>query len=77
MRTIKRDFFEKALQDLSHAINEKSTPSSSGEVAIRSLECIAALTYSAQHNGEIVSLPFIHDDLKIPAAEGVLKTWKH
>ena len=74
-KNLKRDFFEKALEDLISSINCDSTPKSSKNT-IHSLELISSLAYSAKKGGETIKLPFIHKKFKIPPAEGDIKTWK-
>ena len=60
----------KALVDLIHCIEKDYEVLSSGEDGLKSLEVIAALTYSSANNEEVVRLPFKDYNLKIPEAEG-------
>lgn len=72
-----RTYMENALHDLLTAMKEKIEPVSSGVSAYQSLAVLAALWYSANQNGMIVSLPLPTDvsfDLPVPAGDA--KLWQ-
>lgn len=68
-----RQYMEAALADLVKCIETGKMPISSGQTALKSLELMHALLWSAEHKGENCRLPFRGRIKHLPAPQGDLK----
>lgn len=75
-RRAARDYMDNALADLLECVIHNREPFSSGRTALKSLEILSALVYSAKHEGKLTSLPFTKLRIRIPNAKGDIKKWQ-